>query len=158
MSRPSDSYVADPPRSSRFVVAALLVLAIVLAFAPRVIDYRAWQDDRASYFAGDVVGSNPDAFFYLRAAREIYTGAWVAGERDRLRNHPDGFVRGDAPWLSRAIAFVARFTDGDVYWAGLWLSIATSSLFVLPLVLFAWSVGWPRADGQLRDPAVRDTP
>jgi len=131
--------------ASRLVVAGLLVASVALAVAPAVRDYRTWQADRARYFAGEVVPSNPDSYYYLRAAREVYTGEWVPKERDRLRHHPDGAMRGDAPWLSAAIANLTHWTDGDVYEAGLWFAVATSSLFVVPAVLFGLFVGWPTA-------------
>jgi undecaprenyl-diphosphooligosaccharide--protein glycosyltransferase len=131
--------------SSKLWIAGLLALSLIIAIAPRIDEYRDWQDDRAEYFAGDVATSNPDAYYYFRNARDVYAGLWDAESRDMLRHHPDGVARGSAPPLSRAIAFLARFTDGDVYQAGLWFSILSSCLFTIPLILYGLFVGWPAA-------------
>lgn len=129
----------------RLFVGVLLALAVAVAWAPRVDHFRDWQGERPQHFAGDVVSSSADSYYWFRIARELRAGTWVPGERDTLRRHPDGIVRGEAPWMSRAIAVTARWTDGDVYRAGLWVGLVTSCLFAIPLALYAASAGWPAA-------------
>lgn len=132
-------------RASRWWVAAILTASAVLAYAPDFPGFVERLSDREQYFPGDVLMTNPDAYFYLRSAREVYHGEWTPGEQDPLRFHPDGRTRGEAPWLSRLIAFIARFVDGDVYVAGLWFAFLSSSLFAIPLLLYARLIGWPAA-------------
>ena len=76
----------------------------------------------------------PTSGFALRVKFTRASG--TPQERDALRNFPDGMVRGDAPWIARAIAFLARWTNGDVYRAGQWFALATSCLFVFPLFFY----------------------
>ena len=47
--------------------------------------------------------------------------------------------------MARAIAAIADTFDSNVYQAGLWFTLATSCLFVIPMSLFGWRVGWPAA-------------
>jgi undecaprenyl-diphosphooligosaccharide--protein glycosyltransferase len=122
-----------------------VVAAAATAYAPRVAHYRGWEADRAHHFAGAVVASGTDSYYWFRIARELRDGTWDAESLDPLRDHPDGRRRGAAPWISRVIAGIANGFDVDVYRAGLWFTLATSCLFVFPMSLFGWRVGWPAA-------------
>ncbi len=135
------SRISRPPT---WLVGLLLGLATLVAYSPRVAQYRDWQEHRAAHFAGQVMASNHDSYYWFREARELYSGEWQETGRDALRRHPDG-VRSHRSWFSRSIAFAARWTGGDVYQAGLWLVLASSCLFVIPLGLYAASAGWPAA-------------
>ena len=131
------------PALSLFLL--FVAAAAAVAYAPRFAHYREWQTDRASYFAGKVAASNNDSYYWFRIARELREGTWEPESFDPLRDYPDGRRRGSAPWIARAIAGIADWTDGDVYRGGLWFALATSCLFVFPLSLFGWRVGWPAA-------------
>jgi len=123
-----------------FVAAAAAV-----AYAPRFAHYRGWEAARADHFAGEVVGSGTDSYYWFRVARELRDGTWEPESLDPLRDYPDGRRRESAPWIARVIAGIAGWTDGDVYRAGLWFTLATVCLFVFPMSLFGWRVGWPAA-------------
>jgi len=92
-----------------------------------------------------VAASSTDSYYWFRVARELREETWEPESLDPLRDHPDGRRRGSAPWIARVIAEIANWTDGDVYRAGLCFALATSCLFVFPLCLFGWRVGWPAA-------------
>lgn len=130
-----------PSASASIIVGLLFALAAIVTYAPRWDQYRDWQKDRATHFSGQVSISNPDAYYWFRTARELRSGEWYESDRDRLRHYPDGVLRGKAPWLAHAIAFTANWTNGDVYHAGLWLMVASSCLFIVPLSLYAASGG-----------------
>ena len=123
-----------------FVAAAAAV-----AYAPRFAHYREWQADPASHFAGEVVSSGTDSYYWLRIARELGEGTWDPESLDPLRDYPDGRRRGSAPWIARAIAGIADWTDGDVYRAGMLFCLATASLFAIPMLLYALRLGHPVA-------------
>ena len=132
-------------RSAKASFALFLAIAAAVSYAPRVLHYWEIQREHEQNFGGEVAVASADSYLWFRAAREIRAGQWHARERDVLRNFPDGMVRGDAPWIARAIAFLARWTNGDVYRAGQWFALATSCLFVFPLLLYTASIGWPAA-------------
>ncbi len=136
---------ATTRRPALLLFLLFVAAAAAVAYAPRFAHYHEWQADRGSHFAGKVAASSNDSYYWFRIARELRERTWEPESFDPLRDHPDGHRRGSAPWIARAIAGIADWTDGDVYRAGLWFALATSCLFVFPLSLFGWRVGWPAA-------------
>ena len=132
-------------RPSPWVFLPLLILATAAAYLPTAIHYAVAMERPDRLFAGGVLASGNDSYFWLRAARELQQGEWDPESIDPLRDHPDGRIRGSAPWISRLIAAFAHFSSGDPYRAALWFQLGSVALFVVPLGLYCWRVGFPAA-------------
>jgi dolichyl-diphosphooligosaccharide--protein glycosyltransferase len=124
--------------------AAFLCASLALSLYPRIRQYQSWQKNPSAHWAGEIPASTPDSYYWFRLAREIRDGADFEG-RDPLRAYPEGRERSGLPAISWLIAALSPFFDGDVYRAGIWLSIALSSLFIVPLGLYGLAIGYPAA-------------
>lgn len=144
---PHDAPPAIAARGLRLLALGLaLGIALAAAYGPRVASYLEFQQQRPGWALEDgVVPANLDAYYWFRSARMIRDGSWQRDAIDPLRNHPAGVSLADPPWIARAIAAIARWTDGDVYGAGVLFSLLSSGLFVLPAFLYGLRVGMPAA-------------
>jgi dolichyl-diphosphooligosaccharide--protein glycosyltransferase len=144
----SPASILQPSRADRrfslLLFAVFLCASVVLSLHPRIRQYQTWQENPSAYWAGEIPVSSVDSYYWFRLAREIRDGADFEG-RDPLRAYPEGRERGGLPAISWLIAALSPFFDGDVYRAGIWLSIALSSLFIVPLGLYGLAIGYPAA-------------
>jgi dolichyl-diphosphooligosaccharide--protein glycosyltransferase len=123
------------------------VLLAVLAFSlqPRVRQYREWTAHPAEYFSQDVVVSSTDSYRWFRLAEEARGGAVDFSGHDALRAYPEGVAYGGLPLLSGLMARLSAWLGIDVYRAGMLLMIPLSSLFLIPLGLYFFRIGYPLA-------------
>ena len=66
----------------------------------------------------------------------------MQGENDSLRNFPDG-AKLEAPLISVLIAAIAPLFDNNFYRAGVYLMMFLSGLFIFPLAIYFYSIGYP---------------
>lgn len=144
-----------------------MVVCIVWAGAARLERY----DDGAAANGGDTSQAMPsmatlDAYYTLRFGRGRLDGSYVPHAPDPLRLvqrpqfPPDTPVwhqqRESLEWLpqrqprhlpaiSRLTAFVSQFCGKPPDCAGIVLPVMLSSLFMLPLFLYSWHLGYPAA-------------
>jgi dolichyl-diphosphooligosaccharide--protein glycosyltransferase len=125
------------------VLVAVLGATLAFSLAPRIEEYQRWHDQRRQYFAGEIPISGADSYYFLRMARLV--ADYAVPETDRLRHYPSGVTPAPVPALSRIIAKVAQLGDGEVYGAGLRVTVLLSSLFVAPMLIACWRMGLPAA-------------
>ena len=130
-------------RANLLLVAVATCAALAFSLQPRLAEHQRYQASPERHFGAGVPAATADAYYWLRMARLAADGA--VPERDTLRRYPDGVSPVEVPALSRLIAAVATLTGTEVYAAGLWVSVALSSLFVLPLMLTCWQLSLPAA-------------
>lgn len=138
---PSQTWI----RSSRGVFVLLLGVTLAISWGAR---HRSWRELNANpetRFAQGVPASGSDSYYWFRIAREIREQGGNLGARDPLRAWPEGLERGPTPAYSWLIALTSRAFDGDVYRAGIALNAILSSLFIIPLCLYARGIGYPLA-------------
>lgn len=144
-------FFRDAPKMRVLPFAALLALSLAFVVGVRLQQVRFWEENRESHFADDIpMMTTVDAYYWLRWAREYAAGGFEYGENDPLRNYPDGKERGSplkphTVMLSKLIAWVANLAGINVYVAGLYLVPFLSALFVIPLALYMYRIGFPIA-------------
>lgn len=131
--------------SARWSFALLLALALTISWGSRVRALREWDTRPDDYQSAGVPGSGSDSYYWFRTAREIANDLYVPGERDALRAWPEGDRRGPLPAFAWLIASMSPVFDGDVYRTGIVLNVVLSSLFIVPLALYAQAIGFPLA-------------
>lgn len=125
--------------------AVLLVATLALSWGARLRHLRAWDAQPETSFSQGVPASSSDSYYWFRVAREIRAGGAEPGTRDSLRAWPEGTPRGPTPAFPWLIARLSRASGADVYRAGIALNVLLSSLFIVPLALFARGIGCPLA-------------
>jgi len=130
---------------TRLLFLAVLLGAFAFSVQPRVRQYREWTAHPASYFSDGVVVSGTDSYRWFRLAEEARGGAVDFSGRDALRAYPDGVAYGGLPVLSGLMAKLSTALGIDVYRAGMLLMIPLSSLFLIPLGLYFYRIGYPLA-------------
>lgn len=132
-------------RIPRRVFVLLIALLLALSWGVRL---RAWSQacaDPSACFSEGIAASGSDSYYWFRNAREILAHGLDLPERDALRDWPEGALRGPLPAYSWLIALAAPAFEGDVYRAGMALTVLLSSLFVVPLACFGRAIGFPFA-------------
>ena len=125
--------------------AILLAATLALSYGARLRHLHAWDAQPEASFSRGVPASSSDSYYWFRVAREVRDGDALPGTRDPLRAWPEGTLRGPTPAFSWLIAQASRAFAGDVYRAGIALTVLLSSLFIVPLALFARGIGYPLA-------------
>lgn len=120
-----------------------LCIAIALSLAPRLEHFRELRRNPSQYFSRGVPTATPDSYLWFRLAREYRQGDFDFQQPDVLRRYPDGARYERVPAMSWVIAVVSRATGGDVYRAGLWVTLVLSSAFAIPLAFFGLRLGHP---------------
>jgi len=132
-------------KPSRLLFGLALCATFAFSLAPRIEQLRLWDADPTTYFAESVPISSTDSYYWFRMAREYRNSDGELAGRDKLRRFPDGVSFERIPAIARVIGRLAGFFDGDVYRAGILLTIALSSLFVFPLGFYCLRLGIPAA-------------
>ena len=151
----------------------IFLLALLVCYAVSVnVRYQqfvSWQKNPKAYFVGDrPMMTTLDAPYWLRWAREYNEGIYG---KDELRNYPSGssefsekqngripdefrtvkrteekIIRyRDVPMLSFLIAKVVPFFGGNYYLAGTLIIPWLASLFMIPLGIYFYRIGFPSA-------------
>ena len=113
----------------------------------RYEQYRAWENNPAHYFVnGEPMMTTLDSYYWLRLAKE-YSEGYDFGGGDLLRSYPDhGRQRPEfVPSISYLIAKTASIFNISHYKAGLILASALSGLFIFPLAIYFFMIGYPIA-------------
>lgn len=164
------SFAPDKTTYPRTIWLGLLVALLCAAYGShvRLQQFRAWEENPARYMAGDVpLMTTRDAYYSLRYASKYMDGSYLAEADDPLRfyqrrQYPRGesvlFPNPDSlqwlpqrqpkdfPLLSWVLATTAPLFGG-IFEAGIYLIPLLSSLFMIPLFLYAW-----RGDSATRAP------
>jgi len=131
--------------SSRILFAVFLFALLLFSLLPRVQQYQTWLGSPSDHWVGEISIVNADSYYWLRIAREIRDGDATFDGKDSQQDYPDGRERTQAPAFSWLIAAFSPAFEGDVYRTGIWLSIALSSLFIIPLGLYGFAIRYPVA-------------
>ncbi|MGA0139711.1 MAG: STT3 domain-containing protein [bacterium] len=154
-----------------FVVALLICYGISVNV--RYQQLETWRANPQQFFVGEQpLMTTLDAPFFLRWAKEYRDGEYFS--YDDKRSYPSGtpwFREQQAqivasengtqaepvspperltsptavPLLSFLVAMMSPFFAGNLYLAGHWLVILSGGLFILPLGLYGWRLGYPIA-------------
>ena len=154
-----------------FILALLVCYAVSVNV--RYQQFVSWQKNPKAYFVGDrPMMTTLDAPYWLRWAREYNEGIYG---KDELRNYPSGssefsekqndriphefrtvkevnqrteekVIRyRDVPMLSFLIAKLVPFFGGNYYLAGTLIIPWLASLFMIPLGIYFYRIGFPSA-------------
>jgi dolichyl-diphosphooligosaccharide--protein glycosyltransferase len=118
---------------------------LLFSLLPRVQQYQAWLGNPSDHWVGEISVVSADSYYWLRIAREIRDGETTFDGKDPHQDYPDGRERTRVPAFSWLIAAFSPIFEGDVYRTGIWLSIVLSSLFIIPLGLYGFSITYPIA-------------
>ncbi|MDR2868895.1 MAG: dolichyl-diphosphooligosaccharide--protein glycosyltransferase subunit STT3 [Deferribacteraceae bacterium] len=137
---------------TRKINSRLLIFLLLLAVAfgmstfSRNLQRELWAADPTTFYNGDTpVVSTLDAYKWVRIADEYRNDAYI-DEMDDLMYYPDGHkTESPTPMLSILLAFFARFFDGNLYEAGLWLIPWLAGLFMIPFAVYFYRLGYPVA-------------
>ena len=154
-----------------FVVALLICYGISVNV--RYQQLETWRASPQQFFVGEQpLMTTLDAPYWLRWAKQYRDGEYFS--YDDKRSYPSGtqwFREQQAqivasengtqaepispperltspaavPLLSFLVAMMSPFFAGNLYLAGHWLVILSGGLFILPLGLYGWRLGYPIA-------------
>jgi hypothetical protein len=154
-----------------FLLALLVCYAVSVNV--RYQQFVSWQKNPKAYFVGDrPMMTTLDAPYWLRMAREYNEGIYG---KEELRNYPSGSIEfsekqdgripdefrtakelnektkekiihyRDVPMLSFLIAKLVPFFGGNYYLAGTLIIPWLASLFMIPLGIYFYRIGFPSA-------------
>jgi dolichyl-diphosphooligosaccharide--protein glycosyltransferase len=141
----SDGPAPSSPDPSHVLLIAAVALCFTASIAPRIDQLRTMRAEPGRHFAEGVPVASADSYLWFRLARGVREGSLVVGERDPLRNYPDGVHLERIPTLSRLLAWLAGSFGGDPYRAAGPLAVLLSSLFVVPVCVYGFRAGLPSA-------------
>jgi undecaprenyl-diphosphooligosaccharide--protein glycosyltransferase len=130
---------------SRGLFFLLLVAILALSWGARSRTILDWDAQPQAFYSKEVPGSSSDSYYWFRIAREIRDSGAPLGERDPLRAWPEGLEPGPVPAFPWLIAVTSQAFGGDIYRAGIVLTVFISSLFIIPLALYLRRIGFPLA-------------
>lgn len=154
------------PRPALLLGLLVALACIAWASSARWDRYAASVEDGPAMPHSGPVMSTLDAYYALRWAAADLDGRYKPHAVDPLRlaqrkSHPEGAATGarrdqmlewlpqrapqQLPATSRLSAFSARLCGDLDYCAGVLLPIALSSLFIIPLFVYCWRLGYPAA-------------
>ena len=150
-----------------------LLVCYAVSVNVRYQQFVSWQNNPKAYFVGDrPMMTTLDAPYWLRWAREYNEGIYG---KDELRNYPSGSIEfaekqdgriqdefrtakelnektkekiihyRDVPMLSFLIAKLVPFFGGNYYLAGTLIIPWLASLFMIPLGIYFYRIGFPSA-------------
>ncbi|KAA0257656.1 hypothetical protein FHQ18_07900 [Deferribacter autotrophicus] len=132
-------------KNGLFFLFLFLVVAIFFYSAfVRYNQYSEWKKKKNLYFVEKYPAMTTlDAYYWLRYAKEYDKGIYKS-DNDTLRYYPDSQKRRKPiPLLSFLVAKFSSFTGGNYYYAGLYLIPILASLFIIPLSIYFYLVGFP---------------
>jgi len=129
----------------KLLFVAVLFLCYALAVQSRWSQFSVWQENPSVYFLGQTpLVSTADAPYYLRLARDYSLGEYP--RIDSKREFPKGRPNPkEIPLLAWTISKIAPIFDGNFSLAGNWMVIWGAGLFIIPLGLYGWQLGYPLA-------------
>ncbi len=154
-----------------FLVALLVCYAISVNV--RYQQLETWKQNPPQFFVGEQpLMTTLDAPYWLRWAKEYRDGEfygmghkrsypsgtqWFREQQAQIVASENGMQAEPVPLLERLttpkslsllsfiIAMMSPFFAGNLYLAGHWLVILTGGLFIIPLGLYGWRLGYPIA-------------
>ncbi len=125
----------------------------MLGLSLRFDDLRIWKKREKIYFLNQKpLYSSYDAYLFARYAKLHQEGNYLAGEVDPLRFVPDNVLSEHKlrfpkpiPQLSWLVAKVSALFGATIEDTALYLVPILACLFVFPLYLFLWKLGYPAA-------------
>ena len=136
-----------PFRHNFFIFLLGTLICYGYANFVRFEQYQTWENNSAQYFFKiEPMMTTLDSYYWLRWARAYQEGREF-GVKDSLRGYPDDrHKRPDSvPPISYLITETASILDTSHYKAGLILTSALSGLFIFPLAIYFFLIGYPLA-------------
>ena len=132
---------AAPFKPNLWIFLVVTLICYGYSVAVRYQQKMVWEENPSHYFVdGSPMMTTLDSYYWLRLAKEIDRG--LPGENDSLRDFPDG-KKLEAPLISVLIAAIAPLFDNNFYRAGFYLMMFLSGLFIFPLAIYFYSIGYP---------------
>jgi dolichyl-diphosphooligosaccharide--protein glycosyltransferase len=130
-------------KSNFYIFLVVTLVCYGYSVAVRYEQKMVWEETPSRYFIGETpMMTTLDSYYWLRLAREFHSG--TTGKNDPLRNFPDG-KNLEAPIISILIAAVAPLFNDNFHKAGFYLMMVLSGLFIFPLAVYFYSMGYPMA-------------
>ncbi|KJR43993.1 oligosaccharyl transferase STT3 subunit [Candidatus Magnetoovum chiemensis] len=123
----------------------LVILCIILSFLIRYNQYEKWKENSDKYFVNSIpIFTTLDAYLWARYARDFRDGSY--SEIDSLRVFPFGMPRyKPMPMLSFMLGLLSSLFSKHIHIIGVYLIPILSSLFIIPLSLYMFKMGYPSA-------------
>lgn len=131
-------------RISLLLLIVTLISAYGFSLIVRFHQYQTWEQTADEHF----VGTSPmmttlDSYYWIRWA-ELHQDGLPLSAHDSLRFFPAGVDSpNNTPFLSLLISYASPIFGGDLYRSGFFLCIALAGLFVFPLGIYFYRIGFP---------------
>ncbi|MBF0566152.1 MAG: hypothetical protein HQK89_13015 [Nitrospirae bacterium] len=130
---------------SKTILITVTVLCLCISVFIRVNQYSRWKDSERYSYSGKPIMTTADAYYWIRFAREYTNGQYMPGGIETVRNFPEGAaLKPDPiPALSFLLARLSPLFGGDIYKTGIFIIPLLSSLFMIPLIIYFYRMGFP---------------
>ena len=134
---------------SAFVLRSLFIVVLLITYGltveSRWHQFDVWRSTPERHFVDEIpLVSTADAPYYLRLAKEHSLGEYKAV--DMKREFPAGRPNPkDVPLLAWLLSTIGEWSGQNFSQVGNWLLIWGAGLFIIPLSLYGWQVGYPIA-------------
>ncbi|MBF0328048.1 MAG: hypothetical protein HQL10_02730 [Nitrospirae bacterium] len=113
-----------------FIVAVAICVSV--SAGVRFKQYSVWTENPATHFVGNIpMMTTLDSYHWFKHAKDYKAGVAVEGKT--------------VPMLGYMLAKLSAFFDNNVYKAGIYLIPVLASLFIIPLCLYFYRLGFPAA-------------
>ncbi|KJR40752.1 oligosaccharyl transferase STT3 subunit [Candidatus Magnetoovum chiemensis] len=130
----------------RLILILSITVCMTISIGARYNFYlKTQQIPIYQYTPSTAIMSTTDAYYWLRMAREYKEDTYKAGEKDTLRDYPEHgpLVPKKVPLLSLLIAWTSYLFNGNIYESAFYLIPFLSSLFIIPLCIYFFKIGYP---------------
>ncbi len=129
------------------VFIVLLSAVFILSAYSRYNQLSVWQENKAQFFTQDTpMMTTLDAYKFLRHAREVEAGTFNPDVKDQMIFYPDGSPFPDpAPLMSVTLNSLVQIFGGSYYMTAMYMIPIMSSLFIIPLGIYFFLLGFPAA-------------
>ncbi|WP_022852237.1 STT3 domain-containing protein [Limisalsivibrio acetivorans] len=132
-------------QTALWLVLIFIALCFAISAGARYNHLLRWKQNPDRYFVGDTPQTTTlDSYKWIRYAQEYREGAYYPADNDTLMFYPDLKTKHDPfPMPSWIMAVTADFFGGSVQKAGIYIFPILASLFVIPLGLYFYFMGFP---------------
>ncbi|MBF0565178.1 MAG: hypothetical protein HQK89_08045 [Nitrospirae bacterium] len=131
-------------RYGKTALIAVITICLCLSVFIRVHQYSSAKDYLISHTDKPIM-TTADAYYWFRLAREYNNGAYVPDSIEEARNYPENGIKrpNPIPALSYLLAKLTRIFGVGMYKTGFFIIPFMSSLFMIPLIVYFYRMGYP---------------
>lgn len=130
---------------------SLVILFLTTAFVFGLSIYKrywqlsVWNQQKELTYAKDgrISMTTLDAYYWTRLAKEYKNGKFGDNVTDPLKTYPDSGTYPERPnMIVFLLAKLSTFFKGDIYMTGIYITPILSSLFIIPMVIYFYRIGF----------------